>query len=124
VEFEVGDYVWAVLTKDHFSVDDYNNLAARKIGPIEILEKVNPNAYHLKLPCHIRTAVVFNVKHLIPYTGENSEDEELNSGSNSCLLREDDASCIALDFMTKFDNRKKCSNPSGLRIPSGRCGGN
>ncbi|KAK9142537.1 hypothetical protein Syun_011937 [Stephania yunnanensis] len=67
VEFEVGDFVWAVLTKDQFSAGDYNKLSVRKTGPVEVLEKINPNAYKLKLPSHIRTADVFNVKHLVPY---------------------------------------------------------
>lgn len=75
VDYEVGDFVWAVLTKDRFSVGDYNKLAARKIGPVEILEKINSNAYRLKLPSHLRTSDVFNVKHLIPFRGTNSDDE-------------------------------------------------
>ncbi|KAM1430124.1 hypothetical protein ACFX2I_046228 [Malus domestica] len=54
VEFDVGDFVWAILTNDHFSAGEYNKLSARKIGPYEILEKINPNAYCLKLPSHIR----------------------------------------------------------------------
>ena len=45
---------------------DYNKLSAKKIGPVEIVEKINPNAYQLKLPSYIRNADVFNVKHLIP----------------------------------------------------------
>ena len=53
VEFEVGDFVWTVLTKAHFSMDDYNNLSAKKIGPVEVIENINPNAYRLKLPSHI-----------------------------------------------------------------------
>ena len=81
VEFDVGDYVWAVLTKDRFSTGEYNKLSARKIGPLEIIEKINPNAYRLKLPSHIRTADVFNVKHLIPYTGDNSDDDNLRANS-------------------------------------------
>ncbi|PKI48913.1 hypothetical protein CRG98_030689 [Punica granatum] len=68
VEFEVGDFVWIVLTNDRFSAGDYHKLATRKIGPVEVVEKINSNAYQLKLPSHIRTADVFNVKHLIPYT--------------------------------------------------------
>jgi hypothetical protein len=35
VEFEEGDFVWAILTKDRFPVGEYNKLAARKVGPIE-----------------------------------------------------------------------------------------
>ena len=45
MEFEVADYMWVVLTKDHFFVGDYNKLSAKKIGLVEIVEKINPNAY-------------------------------------------------------------------------------
>ena len=75
VEFEIGDFVWAILTKDRFPMGEYNKLAARKIGPLEILEKINPNAYQLKLPSHMRTSDIFNVKHLVPYRGENSNPD-------------------------------------------------
>ena len=64
LEFDVGDFVWAVLTKDRFPTGEYNKLSAKKIGPLEVLENINPNAYRLKLPSHVRTADVFNVKHL------------------------------------------------------------
>ena len=36
VEFEIGDFVWEILTKDRFPVGEYNKLATRKIGPLEI----------------------------------------------------------------------------------------
>ena len=75
VEFEIGGFFWAILTKDRFPVGEYNKLATRKIGPLEILEKINPNAYQLKLPSHIRTSNIFNVKHLVPYWGENSNPD-------------------------------------------------
>ena len=75
VEFEIGVIVWAILTKDCFPVREYNKLAARKIGPLEILEKINPNAYRLKLSSHMNTSNVFNVKHLVPYRGENSNPD-------------------------------------------------
>ncbi|KAH9723702.1 Endonuclease [Citrus sinensis] len=85
LEFQVGDFVWVILTKDRFSVGEYNKLSARKIGPLEIIEKINPNAYRLKLHSHIRTADVFNVKHLIPYRGDHDEDvaDNPNSRANS-----------------------------------------
>ena len=70
VDFEVGDFVWAVLIKDRFSVGDYNKLSAKKIGPVEILQMINPNAYRLKLPSHICCPDVFNVKHLLPFHGD------------------------------------------------------
>ncbi|PKI37799.1 hypothetical protein CRG98_041810, partial [Punica granatum] len=81
VEFEVGDFVWAILTKNRFSTGDYHKLAARKIGPVKIVEKINPNAYRLKLSSHIRTADMFNVKHLIPYTGDSSDYDNLRVNS-------------------------------------------
>ncbi|GKD15852.1 hypothetical protein Tco_1205010, partial [Tanacetum coccineum] len=58
VDFEEGNFVWVVLlTKDRFPVGEYNKLSAKKIGPHEIVEKINSNAYRLKLPSHIRDLV-------------------------------------------------------------------
>ncbi|GJV31416.1 reverse transcriptase domain-containing protein [Tanacetum coccineum] len=83
VDFEVGDFVWAVLTKDRFPVGEYNKLSAKKIGPLEIMEKMNSNAYRLKLPSHIRCSDVFNVKHLLPYHGDSSNEDSVgNSRTN------------------------------------------
>ncbi|GJX73526.1 putative reverse transcriptase domain-containing protein [Tanacetum coccineum] len=83
VDFEEGDFVWAVLTKDRFPVGEYNKLSAKKIGPLEIVEKINSNAYRLKLPSHIRCSDVFNVKHLIPYHGDYFDDDlAMNSRTN------------------------------------------
>lgn len=45
LEFEEGEFVWAFLTRDRFPTGEYNNLAARNIGLVEIIEKMNPNAY-------------------------------------------------------------------------------
>ncbi|PKI61250.1 hypothetical protein CRG98_018349 [Punica granatum] len=45
VEFVMGDFVWAILTKDQYPAREYNKLSARKIGPVEVIEKINPNAY-------------------------------------------------------------------------------
>lgn len=44
VMFKVGVLVWVVLTRDRFPVGDY-----RKIGPYEILQRINDNAYRLLL---------------------------------------------------------------------------
>jgi hypothetical protein len=54
VEFEEGDFVWVVLTKDRFLVGEYNKLVARKIGLVEIVENINPNAYRLKFLATLR----------------------------------------------------------------------
>lgn len=37
VLFDVGDFVWTVLTPDRFPIGEYNKLKERKIGPYEIL---------------------------------------------------------------------------------------
>ena len=89
VEFEEGDFVWAILTKDRFSMGGYNKLAAHKVGPVEIVKKINLNAYRLKLPTHIKTSDVFNVRHLVLFVGD-SLDEDANSRTDSLQLREDD----------------------------------
>ena len=80
--------MWAVLTKDRFPVSEYNKLSAKKIGPVEIVEKINSNAYHLMFPSHIRTADVFNVKHLVLFTGDSFDDSD--SRPNSVHPREND----------------------------------
>ena len=97
LNFEVGDFVWAMLTKDCFPIGEYNKLSAWKIGLVEIIEKINSNFYRLKLPSHIRTIDVFNVKHLVPFHGDSSsEDEDLpNSWSNSSQHGEDYANRVA-----------------------------
>ena len=102
LEFEVGDFVWAVLTKDRYPVGEYNKLSAKKIGPVEIVEKINPNAYRLKLRSHVRTTDVFNVKHLIAFTNDSSDESDLRA--NPVQPGENDVDEIALKFMQKLDN--------------------
>ena len=96
--------MWAILTKDRFSAGEYNKLSAKKIGPVEVLEKINPNAYRLKLPSHVRTVDVFNVKHLIPFTSDSSDDDVvLNSRSNFLSPGGNDVDQAALKFLDRFD---------------------
>lgn len=77
--FEVGDLVWAVLTKDRMPSRTYNKLKAKKIGPLEVLERINDNAYRLRLPDGVNTSDVFNVKYLSRYV---PPDPVLDSGTN------------------------------------------
>ena len=105
VEFEVDDYVWVVLTKGRSFVGDYNKLSAKKIGSVEIVEKINLNAYLLKLPSHIRTTDVFNVKHLIPYVGDLSSgyDDAANSRVNFLHPRGNDAERKGIEYLEAWD---------------------
>lgn len=83
--FAPGELVWVVLTKDRLPAHEYNKLRSRKIGPLKVLERINKNAYRVKLPDHIKTANVFNVKYLSKFKGDN---EDQDSGSNLLLPRE------------------------------------
>ncbi|VVA19669.1 Hypothetical predicted protein [Prunus dulcis] len=98
VEFEVSGFAWAILTKDRFLTGEYK-LATRKIAPVKIVAKINLNAYRLKLPSHLRTADVFNVKHRFHYHGDSSDEEDLNSGTNSSQPRDDNAARITHNFL-------------------------
>lgn len=72
VNFQVGDHVWAVLIKERFPTGRYKKLLPRKIGPVEFIAKINANAYKLRLPAHIHTADVFNVKHLFKFEPDDA----------------------------------------------------
>lgn len=107
VDFEVGDFVWAILMKDRYLAHEYSKLAARKIGLVEIIEKMGLNAYRLKLPSHIRTSDIFNIKHLIPFHGDNDDDSDdsplSTSRSKSFPAGENDADATSLAFMEAYD---------------------
>ncbi|GKC62572.1 putative nucleotidyltransferase, ribonuclease H, partial [Tanacetum coccineum] len=93
VDFEESDFVWVVLTKDHFPVGEYNKLFAKKIGPLKIMEKINSNAFRLKLPSHIRCSNVFNDLAMnsrtdFVYPGGNDGGKPVTTqieGNNFCL---------------------------------------
>lgn len=80
--FEVGDRVWAVLTKNRMPARAYNKLKAKKIGPLEVLERINDNAYRLQLPDGINTSDVFNVKYLSRFVPADSLDDSRSNLSN------------------------------------------
>ena len=71
--FNPGDLVWIVLTKDRFPIHEYNKLKSRKIRPLEVVERINANAYPIKLPPYLQTSDVFNVKFLSPFHGDNED---------------------------------------------------
>lgn len=93
--FSPGDLVWVVLTRDRLPASEYNKLKSRKIGPIEILERINPNAYRLRLPQHLRTSDVFSVKHLSPYHGDNYDPDSWSNPSHQG--RPDVAQVVIMD---------------------------
>ncbi len=104
--FNICDYIWVILTKDHYSADDYNKLSERKIDRCEMLKRINDNAYQVKLPNHLKMTDIFNMKHLILYNGDLSEDEEFNSRTSSFQPWENDAAKLAIEFMEKHNSTK------------------
>ena len=88
---------------------DYNKLSAEKIGLVEIIKKNNPNTNRLKLPSHIRTADVFNVKHLILYVGDSSfgDDDAINSRANFLHPRRNDEEHKGIEFLEAQDHQNR-----------------
>ena len=73
---------------------------------MEIVKKINSNAYRLKLPSYIRTVDVFNVKHLVPFRGDSSDDSDLrlnyvHPGENDMGIEEQ-----AIRFLEKWEKLK------------------
>ncbi|CAN1222798.1 hypothetical protein LINGRAPRIM_LOCUS674 [Linum grandiflorum] len=75
IHFDLGDFVWAIPTKDRFHALEYNKLVATKIGLVKIVAKFKPHVYRLRVISHIRTSDVFNMTHLVPLMGDSSSDE-------------------------------------------------
>ena len=63
--FEVGKKVW--LLKENNDKNTKKKLASQMIGPFEIIEKVSPLAFKLKLPENMHCHPVFHVSLLEPY---------------------------------------------------------
>ncbi|GKC45414.1 putative CCCH-type zinc finger family protein [Tanacetum coccineum] len=105
VVFQEGDFVWAVLTKDRIPAGVNVKLHDRKVGPCEILRKINDNAYELQLPSHLNTSDVFNVKHLIPFKGD------LHSIYNSRVRQLSQLRAQSLNYLNKLTAQNSPSTP-------------
>jgi len=87
VVFQPEDLVWVHLRKERFPSKRKSKLMPRANGPFEILERVNDNAYKVKLPKDYGVSATFNVANLSPYL----EDDYLsNLRPNSPQHVEDD----------------------------------
>ncbi|GKD42886.1 hypothetical protein Tco_1267531, partial [Tanacetum coccineum] len=90
-------------------VNSYSNPNTKKIGSVEIVEKINSNAYRLMLHSHVRTSDVFNVKHIIPFVGDSLDDDDAavpDSRSNHLYPRGNDAVQFEEDFMQNLTHQK------------------
>ena len=72
--FKEGDLVWVYLKKERFLSGSYNKLIEKKVGPCQVLKKINDNSYEVELPPHIHTHPTFNVRDLLIYHAEQGEN--------------------------------------------------
>ncbi|VFR01939.1 unnamed protein product [Cuscuta campestris] len=80
VEFAVGDWVLLRIQpyKQHsVARRSSQKLALRFYGPFEVVERVGPVAYRLKLPKSARIHPVFHVSVLRPFVGQGSANDVL-----------------------------------------------
>lgn len=64
-----------VITRDRLLAAKQEIFTPCKVEPYEIIEKINDNAYRLKLLSHIHTHDVINVKHFMPYRDDTFDEE-------------------------------------------------
>lgn len=50
VVFDIGNLVWVYFMRDRLPAHAYNKLKSKRVGPVEVLERINDNAYRLHLP--------------------------------------------------------------------------
>lgn len=50
VVFDIGNLVWVYFMRDRLPAHAYNKLKSKRVGPVEVLERINDNAYRLRLP--------------------------------------------------------------------------
>jgi len=87
VVFHPGDFVWIHLRKERFPSKCKSKLMARPVGPFEVLESINDNAYRINLPGDYGVSATFNVADLSPYLEVEHLD---NFRVNSFQQGEDD----------------------------------
>lgn len=67
VVFRQGDWVWVYMRKERFPNQRSNKLHPRGVGPFQVLERINDNAYKLDLPSEFGISPTFNVADLSPF---------------------------------------------------------
>ncbi|XP_043710274.1 glutamate receptor 2.2-like [Telopea speciosissima] len=105
---------WAYLPPERHPMGSYYKLSDRKLGPLEVLARINPNAYRLKLPSHMKIHDVFNVLHLTPFVEDSSNDEDSNSETNSFLQGGNDAAQLQTTAEGDRESRSRQNTPNSV----------
>jgi hypothetical protein len=84
VVFQPGNGVWVHMRKERFPNQRKSKLQPRGDGPIQVLERINDNAYKIDLPCQYGVSATFNVADLTLF------DTDFDSRSNPFVERGDD----------------------------------
>jgi hypothetical protein len=96
VKLEPSDLVWVHLRKDRFPDLRKSKLMPCAVGPFNVLEKINDNAYRFELPPEFGVNPIFNISDLKPYLGE---EDELESRTTLNQEGEDDEDISPLHTM-------------------------
>lgn len=83
------------LSKDRYPVRTYSKLSDKKIGPCEILRKIDENAYVVDLPENFNISSTFNITDLRKYYPPEDEEYQLriiipNGGPSDIINHKDD----------------------------------
>ncbi|GKV44250.1 hypothetical protein SLEP1_g51447 [Rubroshorea leprosula] len=73
VVYKEGDWVWIHLRKERFPNQPNVKLSPRADGHFQIVEKINDNAYKIKLPGDYGVSATFNVADLSPYYEDHEQ---------------------------------------------------
>lgn len=79
--FEEGELVMIHLRKERFPVGTYNKLKPRKLGPFQILKRINDNAYMVALPPELNISPIFNIADIYTYHPPDGIQPELETTS-------------------------------------------
>ncbi|GKC66584.1 putative reverse transcriptase domain-containing protein [Tanacetum coccineum] len=109
LEFEVGDRVMLKVSpwKGVIRFGKKDKLAPRYVGPFEILERVGPVAYQLRLPEELSGIKVDKTLHFVKEPVENSDREVKRLKCSRMVVVK--AKLLAVRYLVKVSWNSKCN---------------